>query len=104
LSNLFLSIPYIDDGYNHKNEEHLDDFNSLSNIGTKMNDIFVIPSLLSHLHQESFTLVSAMHFYICLFLIIFQDFLWASSITFELNCFKKFLLPNAILILFDSLP
>jgi hypothetical protein len=59
LNEPLLSIPSINDGYNDKNEECSNDSNSLSNVGIKMNDISVIPSLLFHLHQESFTLVSS---------------------------------------------
>jgi hypothetical protein len=65
-----LSIPSIDDGCNDKNKEHLDDSNSLSNIGTKMNDISLIPSLLFCFHQEFLTLVSSqcISLFVCLWL------------------------------------
>ncbi len=67
----FMSIPFADDGCNDENEEHLDDSNTLSNVGTEMNDISLILSLLSHLLQESFTLVSSK--YISIFVYV-SDF------------------------------
>ncbi len=54
-----LSIPFINDGYNDKNKDCSNDSNNLSNVCIKMNDIFLITSLLFRLHQESFTLVSS---------------------------------------------
>jgi hypothetical protein len=47
-----LSIPSIDDGCNDENKEHSDDSYSLSNVGTKMNDIFLIPSFFFHFHKK----------------------------------------------------
>jgi hypothetical protein len=52
-----LSIPPADDGCDDQDEECSDGSNSLSNAGTEMNDISLIPSLLSRLPQESLTLL-----------------------------------------------
>jgi hypothetical protein len=52
-----LSIPPADDGCDDQDEERSDGSNSLSNAGTEMNDISLIPSLLSRLPQESLTLL-----------------------------------------------
>jgi hypothetical protein len=57
-------IPSANDGCNDKNEEHLDNSNSLSNIGIKMNDISLIPSLLFHFFQENLTLVSSQYIFV----------------------------------------
>jgi hypothetical protein len=52
-----LSIPPADDGCDDQDEERSEGSNSLSNAGTEMNDISLIPSLLSRLPQESLTLL-----------------------------------------------
>jgi hypothetical protein len=52
-----LSIPPADDGCDDQDEERSDGSNSLSNAGTEMNDISLIPFLFSRLPQEFLTLL-----------------------------------------------
>lgn len=82
-----LSIPPADDGCDDQDEERSEGSNSLSNAGTEMNDISLIPSLFSRLPQESLTLLYSQRISVSvsLSLVVCRDSLWASSATSTLS-------------------